>query len=76
MEESKQPYLLAATGFRKFTYTELKRATKGFREEIGRGSSGVVYKGTLSDNRVAAIKRLDDANNGEAEFFTEVSMIG
>nr|POF12525.1 putative receptor protein kinase zmpk1 [Quercus suber] len=47
-----QGYALAATGFRKFTYAELKKATKGFTEEIGIGAWGVVYKGVLSDNRV------------------------
>ncbi|KAF3968485.1 hypothetical protein CMV_007638 [Castanea mollissima] len=30
-----QGYALAAIGFRKFTYGELKKATKGFTEEIG-----------------------------------------
>ncbi|KAK7838292.1 putative receptor protein kinase zmpk1 [Quercus suber] len=41
----KQGYVIAATGFKKFTYAELKRATKGFTEEIGRGAWGAVYKG-------------------------------
>ncbi|XP_034675266.1 putative receptor protein kinase ZmPK1 [Vitis riparia] len=69
-------YILAATGFRKFTYTELKKATRGFSEEIGRGGGGVVYKGVLSDHRVAAIKELSGANQGESEFLAEVSTIG
>uniref|UniRef100_A0A5B7BS46 Receptor-like serine/threonine-protein kinase n=1 Tax=Davidia involucrata TaxID=16924 RepID=A0A5B7BS46_DAVIN len=73
---AKKGYLLAATGFRKFTYSELKKATRGFSEEIGRGGSGVVYKGLLADHRVAAIKRLNEANRGEAEFLAEVSTIG
>uniref|UniRef100_A0A2N9H6E0 Receptor-like serine/threonine-protein kinase n=1 Tax=Fagus sylvatica TaxID=28930 RepID=A0A2N9H6E0_FAGSY len=72
----KQSYVHAATGFRKFSYSELKKATKGFTEEIGRGAWGAVYKGVLSDNRVAAIKRLNEANQGEGEFLAEVSIIG
>uniref|UniRef100_A0A7N2KRN6 Receptor-like serine/threonine-protein kinase n=1 Tax=Quercus lobata TaxID=97700 RepID=A0A7N2KRN6_QUELO len=72
----KQAYDRAAIGFRKFTYTELKKATKSFTEEIGRGAGGIVYKGALSDNRVAAIKRLHEANQGEGEFLAEVSIIG
>lgn len=40
--------ILAATGFRKFSYLELKRARRGFRVEIGRGAGGFVYKATLS----------------------------
>ncbi|KAG7941389.1 hypothetical protein I3843_16G039800 [Carya illinoinensis] len=72
----KQGYLLAITGFRKFTYSELKRATKGFTEEIGRGAGGIVYKGVLVDNRVAAIKQLHEANQGEEVFLAEVNIIG
>ncbi|KAM3758154.1 hypothetical protein ACB098_01G021300 [Castanea mollissima] len=71
-----QGYALAAVGFRKFTYAELKKATKGFTEEIGIGAWGVVYKGVLSDNRVAAIKRVNEANQGEDVFLAEVSIIG
>ncbi|KAG2663575.1 hypothetical protein I3760_16G037900 [Carya illinoinensis] len=69
-------YLLAITGFRKFTYLELKKATKGFTEEIGRGAGGIVYKGVLADNRVAAIKQLYETNQGEDVFLAEVSIIG
>ncbi|GMI77411.1 hypothetical protein like AT5G24080 [Hibiscus trionum] len=69
-------YLLATSGFRKFTFGELKKATNKFSEEIGRGAGGIVYKATLSDGRVAAIKRLIDANKGEAEFLAEVNTLG
>ena len=72
----KKQYLLSATGFQRFTYAELKSATKGFKEEVGRGAGGVVYKGTLYDNRVAAIKHLNEATQGEAEFLAEISTIG
>ncbi|KAL2346442.1 hypothetical protein Fmac_000442 [Flemingia macrophylla] len=71
-----QRHLVSATGFQRFDYAELKTATKGFREEVGRGAGGVVYKGTLYDNRVAAIKRLSEATQGEAEFLAEISTIG
>src|SRR5262249_50261363 len=55
---------------------ELKKATQNLREEIGRGAGGIVYKGILSDHRVAAIKQLYEANQGEAEFLAEISTIG
>ncbi|XP_012571581.1 putative receptor protein kinase ZmPK1 [Cicer arietinum] len=71
-----QRRLLSATGFQRFTYSELKSATKGFSKEIGRGGGGVVYKGTLHDDRVAAVKRLNEAHQGEAEFLAEISTIG
>ncbi|XWS14756.1 hypothetical protein CRYUN_Cryun35bG0035400 [Craigia yunnanensis] len=76
-DASTRGYLVAATGFKKFTYNELKKATRGFSEEIGRGGGGVVYKGVLSDQRIAAIKRLNiETNQGEEEFLAEVSTIG
>jgi hypothetical protein len=63
-------------GFRKFSYSELKKATKSFRQEIGRGAGGIVYKGVLLDQRIIAVKRVKEANQGEDEFLAEVSSIG
>ncbi|KAJ9536223.1 hypothetical protein OSB04_un000609 [Centaurea solstitialis] len=69
-------YFPATTTFRKFTYSKLKKASCNFRDEIGRGGACVVYKGRLSDNRIAAIKRLNDtSHHGEAEFQAEISTI-
>ncbi|KAI3811841.1 hypothetical protein L1987_21573 [Smallanthus sonchifolius] len=41
---TKQMYMPASTGFRKFTYSELKKASRNFSEEIGRGGASIVYK--------------------------------
>ncbi|KAI3686876.1 hypothetical protein L1987_80565 [Smallanthus sonchifolius] len=71
-----QAYLAIATGFKRFTYDEIVKASNKFSEEIGRGGGGTVYKGKLPDNRVVAIKRLHDAIQGEAEFLAEMSTIG
>lgn len=73
---AKEGYLLAATGFKRFTFNELKEVTKNFSEEIGRGGSGTVYRGMLPDDRVVAVKRLNEANQGEDEFLAEVNTIG
>ncbi|XP_059637679.1 putative receptor protein kinase ZmPK1 [Cornus florida] len=69
-------YLHVDFVFKRFSYDELKKATHNFTEVIGRGGGGIVYKGVLSDQRVAAIKVLKEANQGEAEFLAEVSTIG
>ncbi|KAL4308320.1 hypothetical protein GQ457_01G007530 [Hibiscus cannabinus] len=37
------------TNLRSFTYKELEQATNGFKEELGRGAFGTVYKGELSE---------------------------
>lgn len=74
---TEESYFPAPTAFRKFTYSELKKATRNFREEIGSGGNSIVYKGRLKDNRIAAIKRLKNNNQqGEVEFQAEISTIG
>ncbi|XP_058005479.1 G-type lectin S-receptor-like serine/threonine-protein kinase LECRK3 [Hevea brasiliensis] len=63
---------------RSFTFAELEKVTNGFKEEIGRGSFGTVYKGLISSTqRVVAVKRLERVlSQGEREFQTEVKVIG
>ncbi|XVF55187.1 hypothetical protein PTKIN_Ptkin06aG0016700 [Pterospermum kingtungense] len=69
-------YIALALGFKRFTYLELKRATKNFKVEIGKGGFGTVYKGVLEDERVVAVKRLEGVLQGDAQFWAEVSIIG
>lgn len=63
---------------RRFSYNELKRATDRFREELGKGSFGAVYKGALNKGRrLIAVKRLEKLlEEGEREFQAEVRAIG
>ncbi|CAL5429605.1 unnamed protein product [Camellia sinensis] len=67
------------TNLHLFTFEELKDATEGFKDELGRGSFGIVYKGVLkfgSKKRVA-VKKLDKSTQeGDKEFKAEVSAIG
>ncbi|EEF32511.1 receptor protein kinase zmpk1, putative [Ricinus communis] len=75
-DPAKEGYHALTSQFRKFSYAELKRATRNFKEELGRGASGVVYKGVLIDGRVVAMKRLGESYQGEDVFWAEVSTIG
>ncbi|XP_022847165.1 LOW QUALITY PROTEIN: G-type lectin S-receptor-like serine/threonine-protein kinase LECRK2 [Olea europaea var. sylvestris] len=62
-----------------FTYKELAQATNGFKEELGRGSFGIVYKGVMPMGSITtiAVKKLDRvAQDTEKEFRTEVNVIG
>ena len=71
------------TNLHSFPYETLKQYTQDFSEELGRGSFGIVYKGTLDSspdqvsNRAVAVKKLDRlALEREKEFRTELSAIG
>uniref|UniRef100_A0A7N2N296 non-specific serine/threonine protein kinase n=1 Tax=Quercus lobata TaxID=97700 RepID=A0A7N2N296_QUELO len=63
---------------RSFTYSDLEKMTNGFKEELGRGSSGTVYKGTIwNGQKIVAVKRLKKVlREGEKEFQTEMKVIG
>ncbi|XVF59035.1 hypothetical protein PTKIN_Ptkin07bG0241700 [Pterospermum kingtungense] len=61
-----------------FSYHELRKATNGFTEELGKGSFGAVYKGTLYKGKeTVAVKRLEKlVEEGEREFQAEMRAIG
>jgi hypothetical protein len=67
------------TGPKKFSYTELVRATNNFAEEnkLGEGGFGGVYKGFLREmNSYVAVKRVSrGSNQGVKEYASEVKSI-
>lgn len=72
---------IVETNLRCFTYKELEAATNGFKEELGKGAFGVVYKGAIemaSPYQVpVAVKKLHGViQDGVKEFKTEVKVIG
>ncbi|KAK8642834.1 hypothetical protein V6N13_012165 [Hibiscus sabdariffa] len=61
----------------KFNYEELELATDNFNIQIGAGGFGSVYKGTLPDKTVVAVKKITNpGNQGKKEFCTEIAVIG
>ncbi|XP_058222119.1 G-type lectin S-receptor-like serine/threonine-protein kinase LECRK3 [Rhododendron vialii] len=67
------------TNLHVFTFEELKKATEEFKEELGRGSFGIVYKGVVKygSKIQVAVKKLDKlSQGGEKEFKAEVTAIG
>ncbi|XP_030928769.1 L-type lectin-domain containing receptor kinase S.4-like [Quercus lobata] len=67
-------------GPHRFSYEDLKKATKGFgdKELLGFGGFGRVYKGTLpNSNTQVAVKRVSqNSKQGLREFVSEVGSIG
>lgn len=67
-------------GPHRFSYKELKKATRGFRDKelLGFGGFGRVYKGTLpKTNTVVAVKRVNhETKQGLQEFVSEIATIG
>ncbi|XP_057829245.2 putative receptor protein kinase ZmPK1 [Cryptomeria japonica] len=72
-----QGYSAVPGGLRRFKFSELSRATKNFKDSVGKGGFGSVYKGLLlPENKLVAVKRLEGVSQGEDEFRAELSMIG
>ncbi|XP_062079286.1 rust resistance kinase Lr10-like [Humulus lupulus] len=62
----------------RYTYSDIKKITNRFKDKLGEGAYGTVFKGKLSNEILVAVKILNNsskANNGE-EFLNEVATIG
>ncbi|KAM1668331.1 hypothetical protein ACFX1X_047767 [Malus domestica] len=62
-----------------YKYKDLKSATKNFSEEnkLGEGGFGDVYKGTLNNGKIVAVKKLAilQSDRAKANFLNEVTLI-
>ncbi|XP_028804494.1 LEAF RUST 10 DISEASE-RESISTANCE LOCUS RECEPTOR-LIKE PROTEIN KINASE-like 2.5 [Neltuma alba] len=60
---------------RQYSYSEVKRMTKSFSDKLGEGGYGVVYKASLPDGRLAAVKVIRESKGSGEEFINEVASI-
>ncbi|KAL7219397.1 hypothetical protein ACSBR2_012456 [Camellia fascicularis] len=75
--EDDQYYIRQVPGMPvRFSNKELRVATRNFKEKLGGGGFGSVFKGVLQDGTEVAVKRLDKMGHAMREFLAEVETIG
>ncbi|KAJ4788597.1 Receptor kinase [Rhynchospora pubera] len=60
----------------RFSYTDIIAITNHFRDKLGEGGFGTVFKGTILRNRYVAVKMLRSSRLKGEEFINEVSTLG
>ncbi|BFG34879.1 hypothetical protein CerSpe_211530 [Prunus speciosa] len=56
----------------RYSYADIKRITSQFKEKLGQGAYGTVFKGTLSSELLVAVKMLNNSNENGEDFINEV----
>ncbi|CAF2138573.1 unnamed protein product [Brassica napus] len=70
-----QPNIEPYNPLKKYSYAQVTRITKSFAEVVGKGGFGTVYRGTLCDGRIVAVKVLKDSKGNGEDFLTELATI-
>ncbi|KDP42824.1 hypothetical protein JCGZ_23766 [Jatropha curcas] len=60
----------------RYAYSDIKKMTGGFKEKLGEGGLGCVYKGKLRSSQFAAVKMLGKSKANGQDFINEVATIG
>ncbi|KAL7185218.1 hypothetical protein ACSBR2_027196 [Camellia fascicularis] len=60
----------------RYTYVEIKKIIDNFKEKLGQGGYGTVYKGKFSNDVHIAAKILNDVKGTGDDFINEVGTIG
>ena len=60
----------------RYSYSEIRKMTKDFKDKLGEGGYGSVYKGKLQSGILVAIKMLDKSKANGQDFINKVATIG
>jgi serine/threonine protein kinase len=66
---------LEVGGIRRYKFSEIKTMTNSFKDKVGQGGFGSVYKGKLEDGGFVAVKVLKESKSNGEEFINEVASI-
>lgn len=56
----------------RYSFADIKRITNEFKDKLGQGGYGTVFKGRLSNDVLVAVKILNDSKGNGEEFINEV----
>ncbi|XP_010034905.2 rust resistance kinase Lr10-like [Eucalyptus grandis] len=78
MDKNIEEFLQAHNNFLpiRYSYSNIKKITGNFKQKLGEGGYGSVYKGTLRSGSVVAIKILKQSKAHGQDFINEVATIG
>eukprot|EP01018_Ginkgo_biloba_P026810 Gb_11934 [translate_table: standard] len=65
-----------AGGPSRYSYRQIRKYTNNFRDKLGQGGFGQVFKGKLPNGSLVAVKLLDQSRQSEQQFLNEVATIG
>ncbi|KAL9380465.1 hypothetical protein Peur_026122 [Populus x canadensis] len=60
----------------RYSYSDIRKITRGFKDKLGEGGFGTVYKGKLRSGCFAAVKLLGKSKANGQDFINEVATIG
>ncbi|XP_034710486.1 LEAF RUST 10 DISEASE-RESISTANCE LOCUS RECEPTOR-LIKE PROTEIN KINASE-like 2.1 [Vitis riparia] len=60
----------------RYSYSHLKKITNNFKNKLGQGGFGSVYKGILQSGRIVAVKVLVMSKANGQDFINEIATIG